>query len=88
MLVRTIEGEVEVMIDVDAAMTTMGVLDCVAIGATASASGVSPKPASTSTLSLTTRSCASRFVMSGRPVSSLSKICTSRPATVLPNCAV
>ena len=52
------------MIDVAAAITTIGVLLCVAIGAVASASGVRPKPASTSTLSLTTSSCAIRRVVS------------------------
>ena len=59
------------MLEVAAAMTTSGVLDWVAIGALASASGVRPKAASTFTLSLTTSSCAMRLVTSGAPVSSL-----------------
>ena len=54
-----------------AAITTSGVFDCVAIGATASAEGVMPMPASTFTLSLTTSSCARRRVTSGTLVSSL-----------------
>ncbi len=52
------------MLEVAAAITTIGVFDCVAIGAAASAEGVRPKPASTSTLSLTTSSCARRLVAS------------------------
>src|SRR5678816_1108279 len=66
-LVRTIQGEASVMLDVAAAITTIGVLLCVAIGAVASASGVRPKPASTFTLSLTTSSCARRRVVSAVP---------------------
>ncbi len=76
------------MLEVAAAITTSGVLDCVAIGATAIAEGVMPKPASTSTLSLTTSSCARRRVTSGRLVSSLTISCTLRPATVSPFCAI
>ena len=49
------------MIDeVAAAVTTIGVLLWVAIGAVANAHGVMPKPARTSILSLTTISCAIR----------------------------
>ena len=76
------------MLDVAAAMTTSGVLDWVAIGAVARARGVRPKPASTSTLSLTTSSCAMRLVTSGTPVSSLTISCTFLPATVSPFCAM
>ena len=47
-----------------------------------------PKPASTSTLSLTTSSCAMRRVASGTPPSSLTITSTLRPATVLPFCAM
>ncbi len=64
-LVRTMNGEASVMLEVAAAMTTSGVLDWVAIGAVARASGVRPKPASTVTFSLTTSSCAMRLVTSG-----------------------
>ena len=74
MRVRMMYGEAAVMIDVAAAMITIGVFAWVAMGAVASASGVSPKPARMSTLSLTTRSCAKRLVTSGRPVSSLRMI--------------
>ena len=72
------------MLDVAAAITTCGVFDCVAMGATASASGVRPKPASTLTLSFTTSSCARRLVTSGRPVSSFTISSTFLPATVSP----
>ena len=74
--------------DVAAAMTTIGVLDWVAIGAVAMAEGVMPKPANTSTLSLTTSSCAMRRVWSGVLVSSLTISCTLRPDTVSPFCAI
>jgi hypothetical protein len=87
-LVRTMYGDCSVIIDVAAAVTTIGVLLCVAIGAVASASGVSPKPASTSTLSLTTSSCAMRRVVSATPASSLTITSILRPATVLPFCAM
>jgi hypothetical protein len=76
------------MLEVAAAITTMGVLDWVAIGATAMAEGVMPKPASTLTLSLTTSSCARRRVTSGKEVSSLTISCTFLPATVSPFCAI
>ena len=76
------------MMEVAAAMMTIGVLDWVAMGAVASASGVRPKPASTSTLSFTTSSCASRLVTSGTPVSSFRTISIWRPATLSPNCAM
>ena len=72
------------MLEVAAAITTIGVLDWVAIGATAMAEGVMPKPASTCTLSLTTSSCAMRRVTSGSEVSSLTINCTFLPATVSP----
>ena len=44
-LVRTTKGEASVIDDVPAAITTSGTLAWVAIGATASAIGVRPKPA-------------------------------------------
>ena len=75
------------MLDVAAAITTIGVLLCVAIGAVASASGVRPKPASTFTLSLTTSSCARRRVVSAVPPSSFRMTSMPRPATLLPFCA-
>jgi hypothetical protein len=86
-LVRTMYGDCAVMIDVAAAVTTIGVLLCVAIGAVARASGVRPKPARTSILSLTTISCAIRRVVSATPASSLTMTSTLRPATVVPFCA-
>ena len=46
-----------------------------------------PKPASTSTLSLTTISWAIRRVVSATPASSLTMTSTLRPATVVPFCA-
>ena len=76
------------MLDVAAAITTIGVFDCVAIGAVASADGVRPKPASTFTFSLTTSSWASRRVVSGKEVSSLTMSWTFLPATVSPFCAM
>ena len=76
------------MMEVAAAITTMGVLDCVASGATAKAEGVMPKPARTLTLSLTTSSWAKRRVTSGKEVSSLTMSCTFLPATVSPFCAI
>jgi hypothetical protein len=72
---------------VAAAITTIGVLLCVAIGAVASAEGVMPKPASATTLSLTTSSCARRRVWSGVLASSLTITSTVLPATFLPFCA-
>ncbi len=84
--VRTMKGERSVMTEVAAAMTTIGVLACVASGAVASASGVRPKPASAVTLSLTISSCAIRRVTSATPVSSLRITSTLRPATVAPFC--
>ncbi|MDT4884967.1 hypothetical protein FQZ97_1211520 [compost metagenome] len=76
------------MLEVAAAITTSGVLDCVATGAVAKASGVRPKPASTCTLSLITSSCAMRLVTSGAPVSSFTISCTFLPATVSPFCGM
>ncbi len=87
-LERTMKGEAWVMLEVAAAITTSGVLAWVASGATASADGVMPMPASTSTFSLTSSSCARRRVMSGRLVSSLTISSTLRPATVSPFCAI
>ena len=87
-LVRTMYGEASVIDEVAAAVTTIGVLLWVAIGAAASASGVRPKPASTSTFSLTTSSCATRRVVSGTPASSLTISCTLRPAMLAPFCAI
>ena len=72
------------MLEVAAAITTRGVLDCVASGAVAMAEGVMPMPASTLTFSLTTSSWARRRVTSGRLVSSLMMSCTFLPATVSP----
>ena len=86
-LVRTIHGDASVIAEVAAAVTTIGVLLCVAIGAVANADGVMPKPASTSTLSLTTSSWAIRLVVSGTPASSLTMTSTLRPATDDPFCA-
>ena len=87
-LVRTMYGDASVMLDVAAAITTIGVLLWVASGAVASAVGVMPKPASTATLSLTISSCASRRVVSGTAPSSLRMTSTWRPATLLPFCAI
>ena len=80
---RTIKGERCGMTDVAAAMTIIGTFASVATGADANASGVSPKPANICTCSCTTISCAIRLVVSGaRPVSSLTRSSTLRPATV------
>ena len=72
------------MTDVAAIITISGTFASVAIGATASAPGVSPNPARTATLSLTTSSCASRLVTSGLPVSSLTMSSIFFPATLSP----
>ena len=74
-LVRTAYGERSVMIDVPAAVTTSGIFASVASGATASAAGVTPKPARNCTLSLTISSCARRFELSGTAPSSLMMTC-------------
>ena len=87
-LVRTTKGEACVMLEVAAAITTIGVLDCVANGAVAKASGVRPKPANTLTLSFTTNSWAMRLVTSGALVSSLTMSSTFLPPTVSPFCAM
>src|ERR1700722_13463269 len=87
-LVRTIYGDFSVMIDVPAAVTISGVLDSVASGATASAAGVTPKPARKVTLSLTIRSCAMRFELSGTAPSSLMMSSIFLPATVSPFCCM
>ena len=72
------------MIEVAAFMTIMGFFASDASDATASALGVSPKPARKSTLSLVTSSCATRLATSGTPVVSLITNSTLRPATVSP----
>ena len=87
-LVRTMNGEASVMVEVAAAITTIGVLDCVAKGAVAKAKGVRPKPLSTPTFSFTTNSCAMRLVASGTPPSSLMMSSILRPATLSPFCAM
>ena len=74
-LVRTTNGDASVIADVPAAITTIGVLLCVAIGAVAIAAGVTPKPASTVTFSLTTSSWARRRDVSGTAASSLTITC-------------
>ena len=76
------------MLEVAAAITTIGVLDCVARGAVANAEGVMPNPASTLTLSFTTSSWARRLVTSGTLVSSLTISSTFLPATMSPFCAM
>ena len=76
------------MLEVAAAITTIGVLDCVAKGAVANADGVMPKPASTLTLSFTTSSWARRLVTSGTLVSSLTNSSIFLPATMSPFCAM
>ncbi|MNY23194.1 hypothetical protein D3C86_1568470 [compost metagenome] len=64
---------------------TIGFFACSAMGATASASGVRPKPARMSTLSRTTSSWARRLATSGTgPVVSLRMTSTLRPPTVSP----
>ena len=75
------------MLDVAAAITNIGVLLWVAMGAVASASGVRPKPASATTLSLTTSSCASRRVVSATPASSFTSTSTFLPPALAPFCA-
>ena len=81
---RTMNGERSGITDVAAAITTIGVLLCVAIGAVANASGVRPKPASATTFSLTINSCAMRRVWSATPPSSFRITSTFLPATLSP----
>ena len=69
-------------------MTISGIFASVATGATASAPGVTPKPAIMWTLSLTTSSWASRFEVSGTAASSLMMISIFLPATVSPFCCM
>src|ERR1700676_432088 len=76
------------MIEVPAAITTSGILACVASGAAASAAGVTPKPAMRLTLSLTISSWARRLVLSGSAASSLRMISIFLPATVSPCCCM
>jgi hypothetical protein len=85
-MVRTMYGERSTTTDVEATVTTMGILASVASGATASAIGVRPKPNRTFTLSRTMSSCAMRRAASGTPPSSLSSTSTVRPATDVPRC--
>ena len=63
--VRTMYGDFVVITDVAALKMTIGFLPSVAMSATASASGVNPKPARKSTLSRTMSSWARRFAVSG-----------------------
>ena len=73
------------MIEVAAAITTIGIFASVARGAVASASGVRPKPASTLTFSRAINSWAMRLVVSGaRPVSSRTRSSIFCPATLSP----
>ena len=58
-------GDLVMMIEVAAFITTMNFLACADTSAAASAFGVSRKPASMSTPSRTTSSCASRLATSG-----------------------
>ena len=76
------------MMPVAAAMITIGILPCVAIGAAASASGVRPKPARILTLSLTIISRAMRWVFSATLASSLTISSIFLPATVAPLCCM
>ena len=70
------------------AATTIGVLLWVAMGAVTSAIGVRPKPASATTLSLTTSSCARRREVSATPASSLSSTSTLRLPILPPVCCI
>ena len=82
---RTMYGERVVMIDVAAFMMTIAFLASVAMGATANAFGVSPKPTRMSTLSRVTSSCARRLATSCEgPVVSFCTISIFLPATVSP----
>jgi hypothetical protein len=78
-------GDLVVMIAVAAFMLTMNFFACAETSAAASAFGVSAKPASTSTLSRTTSSWASRLAMSGAiPPVSRRRISIFLPATLSP----
>ena len=80
-------GDLVVITEVAAFMITIGFFASVDTGATASAFGVSPKPARMSTLSRVTSSCASRLAMSGDgPVVSLTMSSTFRPPNTSPFC--
>ena len=85
--VRTMYSDLVVTAEVAAFITTIGFLASVAIGATAKAEGVKPKPARISTLSLTTSSWAARLLTSGAtPVSSRTISSTWRPEKTSPFC--
>ena len=80
-------GDLVMMIEVAAFMTTMNFLAWEETSAAASAFGVSRKPASMSTPSRTTSSCASRLATSGAgPPTSRRMISIFLPATVSPCC--
>src|ERR1700730_13272543 len=82
---RTIYGDLVVMVEGAAFMTTIAFLASVATGATASAFGVRRKPTRKSTLSRVTSSCARRLATSGAgPVVSFCTISIFLPATVSP----
>src|SRR5207244_1799849 len=84
---RVTYGDLVVITDEAAFMMTIGFFAWVAMGATASALGVRPKPAMKSTLSRVTSSWASRFARSGDgPVVSRTMISIFLPATVSPCC--
>ena len=80
-------GDLVVMIAVAAFMLTMNFLACADTSPAASVLGVSAKPASMSTLSRTSSSCANRLAISGAmPPVSLRMSSSFLPATVSPCC--
>ena len=82
-------GDLVMMIEVAAFITTMNFFACADTSAAASAFGVSRKPASMSTPSRTTSSCANRLATSGAgPPTSRRMISIFLPATVSPCCFI
>ncbi len=81
---RTMYGDLVVIEEVAAFITTMGFFACAETGAAAKADGVSANPARMSTLSLITSSCAIRLLTSPEVpgLSSLTTSSTRRPPSM------
>ena len=80
------QGDLVVMIEVAAFITTINFFACADSSATAKASGVITNPPRMSTLSLTIKSCAKRLAASGAPAVSLRISSIFLPPTVSPCC--
>ena len=88
-LERTMKGEASVIVDGRGGHDDAGTLAWVASGAVAERERRQAEPGERPpTLSLTISSCASRFVTSATPVSSLTMSSIFLPATVSPFCCM